>query len=346
LGVDEQTVPLRALDELNELPASLGLFNTFPSGGPLIWKSVPPWRVFTDGRANLYGREFVDQYRAALRDPDKWETWMRERDISVVFVQYGTADDGVLLRHLAQSPAWSLVYFDHAACIFARAGKVPAHVLWNNADTASQYVHKVADEVASADKYAWGRALATMGNFLMVCGKTDAAERLFTEAVAANQRISEAWMNLGVIERDRGHLDRALGCANALLARNPYYYQARLMRAQIEAKRGDVDAAVAEVEEVLWRVPHSGQAWFVRAQLAAQQGDRDKAIRSLQRVVAVRTEDPTVYWFLARLLAGQGRMAEAARAYEDCLRVWVGSPENRARVESELQKLRGKGAKR
>ena len=101
-----------------------------------------------------------------------------------------------------------------------------------------------------------------------------------------------------------------------------------------------MDTAVAEVEGVLWRVPHSAQGWFMRAQLAARQGDREKAIRCLQRVIAERAEDPSVYWFLARLLAGQGRTGEAVRAYEDCLRLWVGSPEKKEQIQSELQKLR------
>ena len=339
LGVDEQTVPFRALSALDQLSASPGLFNTFSSGGLLIWKSVPRRRVFIDGRANLYGREFLDEYRAAMRDPEKWEAWMRERDVSIVFVEYGT-DDGVLLRHLAESPAWSLVYFDHAACIFTRAGRASTQVPWNDAHAVWQYAHRVADEVAGADPYAWGRALATMANFLMICSRTNSAERLFAEAVAANPRISEAWMNLGVIERNRGQFDRAMELINQLLAHNPDYYPARIMRAEITARRGHVDAAVAEVEEVLWRVPRSAEAWSVRAQLAVQQGDGEKAIRALQRVVAVQADDPTVYWFLARLLAGQGSTDEAIRAYENCLRFWVGSPEKKRQIEGELKKLR------
>lgn len=339
LGVDESAVPLRALGVLNGLSPSLGLFNTFPSGGPLIWSCVPPWKVFIDGRANLYGREFVDQYHAAMRDPEKWETLMRERDISIVFVEYATADDSVLLKHLAQSPEWTLYYFDQAACLFTRSGQAKPQVTWDDPDITWKYAVGVANRLAGTDKIRWGRAMATMGNFLMVCGKVDAANRLFNEAVAVNPGISEAWMNLGVIERNRGHLDRAREMADRLLEQNPYYYPARLMRAEVEAAQGDVEAAIAEVDAVLWRVPHSAQGWFKRAQLAAQQGDRERAIRSLRRVVAEGVEDPTVYWFLARLLAREGRRDEAMKAYEDCLRVWVGPPEKRAQIQSELQRL-------
>ncbi len=346
LGLDEQAVSLQGMDRLMALPPSLGLFNTFPSGGSLIWRCVPPWQVFTDGRANLYGRAFMDQYRAALRDPDKWETWMGQRTVSVVFVQYGTGDDNVLLQHLASSADWTLTWFDHAACIFTRTGIAPAQTVWDDPDATEQYARRVADQVVGNDLYSRGQILATMGDFLMVCGKTDAAERLFTDVLAVNPRVSEAWMNLGVIERNRGHYDRALELADALLARNPYYYQARLMRAEIEGARGDMDAAIEDADGVLWRVPHSAQAWFVRAQLAARQGDREKAIDCLKRVIAERVEDPTAYWFLAKLLVGVGRPTEAIQAYENCLRVWVGAPKQRAQVEAELRQVRASAAEK
>jgi len=67
--------------------------------------------VVRDGRANLYGRQFVDQYRKAMYDPAEWERWMRERSISVAFIQYGTADDRGLLQYLVKSHTWDLLYF-------------------------------------------------------------------------------------------------------------------------------------------------------------------------------------------------------------------------------------------
>ena len=344
-GLDQQAVSLEAMDKLETLSPDLGLFNTFPSGGALIWRCVPPWRVFTDGRANLYGREFMDQYRAALRDPDQWDAWMRERGVSVVFIQYGTGDDNVLLRHLATSPDWSLMDFDHAACLFTRAGVAPAQTVWDDPGAAERYAQRVAGGIVGDDPYSRGQVLATMGDFLMVCGKVDSAERLFTDALAVNPRVSEAWMNLGVIERDRGHLVRAQELADALLARNPYYYQARLMRAEIEAARGGIDAAVDDVESVLGRQPHSAQAWFVRAQLAVRQGDRDKAIDCLRRVIAENVQDPTAYWFLAKLLVGQHRYDEAIQSYQDCLKVWVGAPTQRAQVEAELKQVQAAAGK-
>jgi tetratricopeptide (TPR) repeat protein len=335
VGIDTQVVPFNALDALKKLPRG-GLFNTFLSGGPLIWGLYPQWRVFADGRANLYGREFVDQYRAAMRDPQKWETWMHERDVSVVFIQYGTGDDATLLRHLGASTDWALYYFDEAACIFTRGRET--QLLTNVVD----YARAVADRAAGANKYDWGRAAATMGNFLMTIGRDESARVLFEDAIAANPRVSEAWMNLGVLERNRGNFDRADALAAALLTRNRHYYPARILQAELLGARGDVAGAITKINQVLRCRPRSAQAWFVRAQLAARHGDRAGAIAALQRVVAERVDDPMVLWFLARLQAGGGQTADALKSYEQCLRVWTGPPEQREQVRQELEKLREK----
>ncbi len=356
VGVDESIVPTRALSVMMKLPAGLNLFNTFLSGGPLIWTGYPQWRPFCDGRANLYGREFVDRYRRAMFDPSEWEKWMRERSVSVVFMQYGTADDRPLVQYLANSRVWDLLYFDHAACIFVHMscwaklradeqlkGLKPVHV--TDAKAVLAYAHKLADETAGPDAYLRARMVTTMGNFLMVLGAVDTAKALFEDAIAIHPRPSEAWMNLAVINLDAGHKERAMDLTDKLLAMNPRYFYARLMQAQIKATAGDLDGAVAETEAVLDEHPHSVQAWLLRGQLAARQGDRATAIRALQRTVAEHVEDPHLYLFLGQLLAADGRTNEAVANYEKCLETWRGPSQQREKIEADLAKLRPPAAK-
>jgi tetratricopeptide (TPR) repeat protein len=360
LGVDELTVPTRAVAALKQLPADLGLFNTYLAGGYLLWSLYPDWSVenrwaFADSRANLYGRDFLDHYRQALREPARWEQWMREKSVSVAFFQYGTGEDVVLLRHLAQSADWKLAYFDHAACLFVRkrdwdrlrSGQQAPN--WESvapgaAEAVGEYARGLARELAGDDPYDWGRVVATMGNFLMAIDEPLSARPLFRDAVAVNPRISEAWMNLAAIELKLGGLERAMELTDQLLARNRHYYPAHIMQAQIRAARGELDGALDSIQRALRRAPRSAQAWVVRAQIAVLQQDRPTAIRALQHAVAEQAEDATVYWFLARLLAASGRRAEAIDAYENCLRLWTGPPEQRQVIVGELEKLRRPGA--
>ncbi|MGA2605504.1 MAG: tetratricopeptide repeat protein [Verrucomicrobiia bacterium] len=356
VGVDESIVPTRALSVMRILPPGLNVFNTFLSGGPLIWTGYPQWRSFCDGRANLYGREFVDRYRRAMYDPSEWEDWMRERSVSVAFIQYGTADDRALLRYLVKSRTWDLLYFDHAACIFVhqscwaalRADRelkefTPVHV--TDAKAVLTYAHKLADEVAGNDPYLRARVVATVGNFLMVVGAVDTAKALFEDAIVIHPRTSEAWMNLATINLDEGDKERAMELTDKLLVINPRYFYARLMQAQIKATEGNLDAASAEAEAVLDEQPHSAQAWLLRAQLAARQGDRATAIQAIQRTVAEHVEDSHLYLFLGQLLAADGRTNEAVAAYEKCLATWRGPSRQRGQIEADLAKLRPPTAK-
>ncbi len=356
VGVDESIVPTRALSVMMKLPAGLNVFNTFLSGGPLIWTGYPQWRPFCDGRANLYGREFVDRYRRAMYEPSEWEKWMRERSVSVTFMQYGTADDRALLEYLVKSPMWDMLYFDHAACIFVhrscwdklRADKrlkdLP-HVHVTDAKAVLAYTHKLADETADGNPYLRARVVATVGNFLMVVGAVDTAKALFEDAIATHPRTSEAWMNLAVIDLDAGNKEQAMDLTDKLLAINPRYFYARLMQAQIKATEGNFDAAVAETETVLGEQPHSAQAWLLRAQLAARLGDRKTAIRALQRTISEHVEDSHLYLFLGQLLAADGRTNEAVAAYQKCLETWRGPSQQRQQIEASLAKLRPPAAK-
>jgi tetratricopeptide (TPR) repeat protein len=356
VGVDESVVPVRALSVMMKLPGGLNVFNTFLSGGPLIWTGYPQWRPFCDGRANLYGREFVDRYRRAMYDPSEWEKWMRERSVSVAFLQYGTADDRPLLQYLVNSRVWDLLYFDHAACIFVhqscwaelRADKQlkdlkAVHV--TDVKAVLTYAHKLADETAGNDAYLRARVVTTVGNFLMVLGAVDTAKALFEDAIAIHPRPSEAWMNLAVINLDAGDKQRAMSLTEKLLAINPRYFYARLMQAQIKATGGNLDGAVAETEAVLDEQPHSAQAWLLRGQLAARLGDRATAIQALQRTVAEHVEDSHLYLFLGQLLAADGRTNEAVAAYKKCLEMWRGPSQQREQIEAVLTKLRPPAAK-
>jgi len=350
VGVDESVVPTQALSVMQLLPQGLNLFNTYLSGGPLIWTGYPQWRAFCDGRANLYGREFVDRYRQALYDPAEWEDWMRERFVSVAFIQYGTADDRALLQYLVKSRMWDLLYFDHAACIFVHRScwaalradtalkkLTPVHLM--DVQAVLAYAHKLADEVAGNDRYTRARVVTTVGNFLMVIGAVDTAKALFEDAIAIHPRTSEAWMNLATINLDEGNGQRAMELTDKLLAINPRFFYARLMQAQIKATEGDLDAATAETQTVLDEQPHSAQAWLVRAQLAARQGDRATAIQAIQRTVAEHVEDPHLYLFLGQFLAADGRTNEAVAAYRKCLAAWRGPSGQRDQIEADLARL-------
>jgi hypothetical protein len=108
--------PVDAVDFLEEsgLSNERG-FNSYGWGGYLIWRGIP---VFVDGRADVYGDEFLFHYLNAFDVTDKWREPLDDYDVSYVLID--PADHLGLL--LTEADGWDEVYEDDVAQIFVAVG--------------------------------------------------------------------------------------------------------------------------------------------------------------------------------------------------------------------------------
>jgi len=116
-GVDEQLntfFPVAALDYLEEQELTEArIFNEYAWGGYMIWRNIPP---FIDGRADLYGDDFLNLYMGAYRHGNDWEEILIDYDIDLVLLRQGST---TLEDILFASPNWVLTYEDDNSYIFA-----------------------------------------------------------------------------------------------------------------------------------------------------------------------------------------------------------------------------------
>lgn len=110
--------PVKAVEFLkqNQLDETK-LFNVYGWGGYLIWKGIPP---FIDGRADVYGDQFMEDYVAVQRLTEKWSEVLERYKVDYLLLEK-ESPAAVFFR---ESPAWKSVYQDSLAEIFARAGTV------------------------------------------------------------------------------------------------------------------------------------------------------------------------------------------------------------------------------
>ncbi|MGI9624601.1 MAG: hypothetical protein ACR2PK_17345 [Acidimicrobiales bacterium] len=106
--------PVDAVDVLldSELADQPG-YNAYGWGGYLIWRDVP---VFIDGRADVYGDEFMYLYFQAEDAEPGWREPLDQFDIQWVLLP-PDADLGVVLDEASD---WTSIYEDGTAEIFAR----------------------------------------------------------------------------------------------------------------------------------------------------------------------------------------------------------------------------------
>lgn len=116
LDREQSRFPARAARFLDTQKLPAPIFNSYDFGGYLIWRLYPGYRVYIDGRTDLYGRAFFDKFLEVYEvtaDPRP----VLDRDaIRTVLVE----PQSNLARFLRTQNNWKLVYEDPTAVIFSR----------------------------------------------------------------------------------------------------------------------------------------------------------------------------------------------------------------------------------
>lgn len=111
----QETYPVAAVDFLESagLDESRG-YNDYGWGGYLIWRDIP---VFVDGRADVYGDEFLYYYLQAFDVKSDWRQPLDEFAVTYVLLHKGSG----LATLLRESDEWNQRYVDSLAVVFQRA---------------------------------------------------------------------------------------------------------------------------------------------------------------------------------------------------------------------------------
>ena len=94
------------------------MLNHLNFGGYLMWARPEP--VFIDGRLEVVGEEFYDEYLDALGSAAGLESCVARYGIRWLVFPYATSPE--LLGRLSRDPNWRLAYRDHLSAIFVRSG--------------------------------------------------------------------------------------------------------------------------------------------------------------------------------------------------------------------------------
>ena len=92
------------------------MYNSYNWGGYLIWEGLP---VFIDGRADVYGDAFMDEYVLAYQLRGDWRVPLEKYDVDYVLIESGAS----FARLLEEAPEWERAYQDEVAVIFVRKGQ-------------------------------------------------------------------------------------------------------------------------------------------------------------------------------------------------------------------------------
>ncbi|WP_152604101.1 hypothetical protein [Methylotenera sp. G11] len=109
-------LPVKATDFIKSTGISGHMFNSYNFGGYLIYRLCPEQKVFIDGRADMYGDDFVNEYVKIAKVQPGWEQAFDKYDIDYVI----TGLNEPLSQLLRVRGDFRLVYADSHHSVLVR----------------------------------------------------------------------------------------------------------------------------------------------------------------------------------------------------------------------------------
>jgi hypothetical protein len=91
------------------------VYNSYNWGGYLLWRGMP---VYIDGRADVYGDAFMDEYVQTYQLRGDWRQPLERYGVEVVLIERGASLEALLV----ESEDWRRAYRDEVAVVFVWQG--------------------------------------------------------------------------------------------------------------------------------------------------------------------------------------------------------------------------------
>ena len=114
--LEAEQYPQKAVAFLQASAQPRRIFVYYDWGGYAIWKLYPEYRVFVDGRADLYGDDLLRQFKTALQLRSGWRDILDDWKVEAVLVPPSCA----LAQALLLDPNWHAAFSDSKAIILLR----------------------------------------------------------------------------------------------------------------------------------------------------------------------------------------------------------------------------------
>ena len=113
---DDNRFPAKAVEFILAEKIPGNIFNNEEFGDYIIYKAWPKYRVFFDGRSDMYGAALGSEYLKVAQTLPGWQNVLEKHQVD--WVLFNTAS--MLSSLLKTNPGWHIIYSDPVASIFVR----------------------------------------------------------------------------------------------------------------------------------------------------------------------------------------------------------------------------------
>jgi hypothetical protein len=114
---DKKRLPVDAVHFIQREKITGNMFNNDEFGDYIIYAAWPEYKVFFDGRSDMYGTERMKEYFKVIRIESGWDKILKGNNINWIIFQTRSS----LSSFLLERNDWKLIYSDKVANIFVRS---------------------------------------------------------------------------------------------------------------------------------------------------------------------------------------------------------------------------------
>jgi hypothetical protein len=235
-GWNRQALPIEAAEHALRVGLPEHVLNHLNFGGYLMWALPQP--VFIDGRLEVVGESFFEEYRRTLASEEGIEAAVARFGVRWIVFPYATNPE--LLTRLSRDPRWRLAHVDPVAVIFVRESPDAARFVGPSAlssgppeapevgslpglDRGTRRRGKVARWLAGLyERQVFPDQEHYLGLFHLFRGEPAVAAAWFAAGIARSKgAYYEMYQNLGAALFRLGRLDEARTCYRIVLGEDP-----------------------------------------------------------------------------------------------------------------------------
>jgi len=216
---------------------------------------------------------------------------------------------------------------------------LPTFALADDTDTAPSETAAATDDATEDADAPTAEDLFSDGRDALFRSQYDAAIKLLSEAVAADETKTSYRLHLARAYRYAGKLDEAATQLEKIITAAPDHVEAGQMLADIYC-RAEKSKDVVRVLEPLLKYRHDYPTYHMLAEAQYNLDDHEKARKNFEEAVKLNPQSATDHYALGNIYLAGNFFALAAESYEKALALGLDSPILRYKLGSAYFNLR------
>ncbi|MCB9748152.1 MAG: tetratricopeptide repeat protein [Candidatus Omnitrophica bacterium] len=334
-GVSQRNYPDKAVDFLVANKIKGNFFNDFNSGAYLLGRTFPDIKVFIDGRTEVYGAKFFDEYRQILDRGDSklFEDYAQKFNITGVLLNSARQPiPEIILRYFYENLDWTLVYFDYDGVVFLKNIEQYKNINEKYAIDLAVWKTKTLDLFRLGTINVRGYQNLHRARTLAALGFEQAAIDEAQEALKISPAYGEPYRLMGDIMAKQNRYEQAFNDYRIAAVLSPSDKKARHGLAFAYLQLGQFEKAVQEYQTILRVWPVDAKAHFLIARAFTEKDQYQPALIHIQNAHQLEPQNILDLLSIADVMLGK-------QAYDWAEKVLLITLESNPNNKQVLQKL-------